>query len=173
MGEYYRITVVAMATSCASGINRFRAQEFLMQEKVCLRCLLLCIFISIFPFNILKKNIPKPQIIFCCCSCWLICQKLQAGRGIWKSLLLIFQFTAFDQWGLSACLLCAALAMIGRKKMWMHEFCNCPFTSTDPYKTTQTRHFTVPDFTCFDPRRRVFLCFCLRGCVYAHGYPHC
>lgn len=63
MGEYYRITVVAMATSCASGINRFGAQEFLIQGKVCLRCLLLYIFISFFTSNVLKKNIPKPPVI--------------------------------------------------------------------------------------------------------------
>lgn len=60
MGEYYRITVVAMATSCASGINRFGAQDFLIQGKVSLRCSLLYIFISVFTSNVLKRIFQNP-----------------------------------------------------------------------------------------------------------------
>lgn len=64
MGGYYRITVVvAMATSCASGMSRFGAQEFLIQEKVCLRHSLLYIFISVFTSNVLKKNIQTTPVI--------------------------------------------------------------------------------------------------------------
>lgn len=63
MGKYYRITVVAMVTSCASGINRFGAQEFSIQGKVYLGCLLLYIFISVFTSSVFKKNIPKPPVI--------------------------------------------------------------------------------------------------------------
>lgn len=64
MGGYYRITVVvATATSCASGMSRFGGQEFLIQQKVCLRCSLLYIFISVFTSNALKKNIPTTPVI--------------------------------------------------------------------------------------------------------------
>lgn len=93
MGGYYRITVVvAMATSCASGMNRFVGQEFLIKEKVCLRCSLLYIFISVFTSDVLKKHVTTPVI-----SVVLLvnCQQLQAGRSILKFVLLIFQITVF------------------------------------------------------------------------------
>lgn len=41
MGEHYRVTVVVIATSCASGIGRFGGQAFLMQEKKLIRFSLL------------------------------------------------------------------------------------------------------------------------------------
>lgn len=110
-------------------------------------------------FQCFKGEYSKILSYFCCCSCWLLCQKLQAGRGILKSLLLIFQFSAFDHWGLSACLLCAVLAMIGREKCWMHEICDCPFISIDPYEKHKTKAFHCARFHIPWPWKMKFIFF--------------
>ena len=65
IGGYCRITVVAMATSCASGMSRFGGHGFLMQEKSLhwMFTPLLYISISVFTLNALKKNVPTTPVI--------------------------------------------------------------------------------------------------------------
>lgn len=65
MGGYCRITVVAMATSCASGMSRFGGHGFLMQENSLpwMFTPLLYIFYFSLYLSALKKNVPTTPVI--------------------------------------------------------------------------------------------------------------
>jgi len=69
MGGRYRITVVvAVATSCASGMSRFGGREFLVQEKSSPQMLTPLHFYFSHYFKYFKEEYSNNSCYFCCSS---------------------------------------------------------------------------------------------------------